>query len=98
MERFGGDEPVAKLSDEQKVALAEVDEKFNARKAEKELFLDEQLKKAAESGRATFFNVEPGDYTLSFSHPDMDCGNTIPVKVVAGYNMAWAGVLCLPLE
>ena len=49
MERFGGDEPIAKLSDEQKAALAEVDDKFNARKAEKELFLDEQLKKAIET-------------------------------------------------
>ena len=49
MERFGDDEPVAKLSDEQKAALAAVDENFNAKKAEKEMFLDEQLKKAVET-------------------------------------------------
>ena len=49
MERLGGDEPIKKLSDDQKAALAKVDEKFKAKIAEKELFLNEQLAKATET-------------------------------------------------
>lgn len=48
MERFGGDEPVKVLSDEQKAALAQVDEKYKAKIAEKELFLGDLIKKAQE--------------------------------------------------
>lgn len=53
MERFGGDEPIKKLSDEQKAALAEVEEKYKAKIAEKELFLGDLLKKAVESNNFT---------------------------------------------
>ncbi len=47
MERFGGDQSVPSLSKEQKVALAEIDDKFNAKVAEKELFLGDLINKAA---------------------------------------------------
>lgn len=50
MERFGGEEPIKSLTDDQKAALAQVNDKFTAKIAEKELFLDEQLKKATETG------------------------------------------------
>ena len=50
MERFGGDEPIKQLTDEQKAALAEIEDKYKAKIAEKELFLGEQLKKATEEG------------------------------------------------
>ena len=50
MERFGGDEKVVSLSDEQRKELAAIDEKFNAKIAEKELFLNDLLQKASESG------------------------------------------------
>lgn len=50
MERFGGDEPENKLSDEQKAALAETTEKYKAKIAEKELFLGDLIRKATETG------------------------------------------------
>jgi len=56
MERFGGDEPVVNLTDEQKAELARIDDKFKAKIAEKELFLDEQVKNAAETGN--FIEIE----------------------------------------
>lgn len=50
MERFGGDEPGNKLSDEQKAELAEVTEKYKAKIAEKELFLGDLIRKASDTG------------------------------------------------
>lgn len=50
MERFGGDEPENKLSDEQKAELAEVTEKYKAKIAEKELFLGDLIRKASDTG------------------------------------------------
>lgn len=48
MERFGGDEPITPLSNEQKAELAEVDDKFKAKIAEKEMFLGNLISKARE--------------------------------------------------
>lgn len=48
MERFGDGEPIVSLSDEQKAALAEVSSKYQAKIAEKELFLDNLIKQATE--------------------------------------------------
>ncbi|NNE90170.1 MAG: hypothetical protein HKN23_00840 [Verrucomicrobiales bacterium] len=42
--------PTAKLTDEQKAELASIDEKFKAKIAEKEMFLDGLIQQAAESG------------------------------------------------
>jgi len=48
MERFGGEEVVS-LTAEQKIALAEIDEKYRAKIAERELFLGDLIKKAAQA-------------------------------------------------
>ncbi|MBC2594295.1 hypothetical protein H5P28_08475 [Ruficoccus amylovorans] len=46
MERLEKDEPTAKLSEEQKAALADIDKKYDAKIAEKEVFLRGELAKA----------------------------------------------------
>jgi hypothetical protein len=59
---------------------------------------DSSLEATSASGRADFYNVEPGDYTLQFTHPELDCGEPILVTVVAGYTRSWTGVICVPKE
>ena len=51
MERLAKDQPVITLTDEQKRQLAEVDSKFKARIAEKELFLKGEITKAQSAGK-----------------------------------------------
>ena len=51
MERLGKDQPIVKLTDEQKKQLAEVDSTFKARMAEKELFLKGEIQKAQAAGK-----------------------------------------------
>lgn len=59
MERMGGGEAPAPLSDEQKSALAELDAKYRAKIAEKEIFLSGQMKKArAQQDRAEMEALE----------------------------------------
>jgi len=50
MERLGEDEPQVKLTDEQRAELADVDTKFTAKIAEKEVFLDGLIGKATATG------------------------------------------------
>lgn len=50
MERLEGDSPQEKLSDEKKAELASVDEKYKAKIAEREVFLDDLIAKAAAQG------------------------------------------------
>lgn len=50
MERLEGDSPQEKLSDEKKAELAAVDEKYKAKIAEREVFLDDLLGKAMAQG------------------------------------------------
>lgn len=50
MERLNKSQPVVKLTDEQKKDLAELDSKYAAKIAEREIFLKGQLQKAAEKG------------------------------------------------
>lgn len=47
LERFG-QEPIVKLTDEQKKELAELDVKYKAKLAERELLLQSEMKKAIE--------------------------------------------------
>jgi hypothetical protein len=51
MERLQQEDPsaAAPLSDEQKAALAEVDAKYKARKAEREVFLQKQIREAKQN-------------------------------------------------
>ena len=50
MERLEESEPEVKLTDEQKVELAAIDDKFKAKIAERELFLDDLIRKAEMEG------------------------------------------------
>ena len=52
MERLQKASPSLSLTDEQKKELAEVDSKYQAKIAEKELFLKDQIRKAQTEGKA----------------------------------------------
>jgi hypothetical protein len=52
MERLQKTVPSLSLSEEQKKALAEIDSKYRAKIAEKELFLRDQIRKARTEGKA----------------------------------------------
>jgi hypothetical protein len=52
MERLNKTQPTVKLTDDQKRDLAELDSKYAAKIAEREIFLKGQLQKAAEKGDA----------------------------------------------
>ena len=51
MERLQKTSPSLSLSEEQKEALAEIDSKYRAKIAEKELFLKDQIRKAQTDGK-----------------------------------------------
>jgi hypothetical protein len=51
MERLQKTSPSLSLTDEQKKELAEIDSKYRAKIAEKELFLNEQIRKAQAEGK-----------------------------------------------
>jgi hypothetical protein len=51
MERLQQASPSLSLTDEQKKDLAEIDSKYRAKIAEKELFLEEQIRKAQTEGK-----------------------------------------------
>lgn len=50
MERLNKSQPTVKLTDEKKKELAELDSKYAAKIAEREIFLKGELQKAAEKG------------------------------------------------
>ncbi len=50
MERLEKQSPAAKVTDEQRQALAELDQTYRAKIAEREVFLDSLLQKAIQSG------------------------------------------------
>ena len=50
MERLGKSSPPVKLSDEQKKQLSEIDAKYAAKIAERELFIQGQVTKAVDKG------------------------------------------------
>ena len=50
MERLNEKSPTVKLTDKQKAELAEIDSKYAAKIAERELLLRGEIKKAAEKG------------------------------------------------
>jgi hypothetical protein len=47
--------------------------------------LDPALTAASAAGWGVFYNVPPGDHEIAFAHPAMDCGDPVPVRVVAGF-------------
>jgi hypothetical protein len=50
MERLNKTKPLAKISDEQKKELAELDSKYSAKLAEREIFLKGEIEKTAGKG------------------------------------------------
>ena len=50
MERLNKDNPMEKLTDEQKAKIAEIDSKYAAKWAEKEIFLQGEISKAVSKG------------------------------------------------
>ena len=52
MERLEKSAPSAKVTDEQRAALAEIDSTYKARIAEREVFLQSELQKALAAGNA----------------------------------------------
>ena len=52
MERLQQTSPSLSLTEEQKKELAEIDSKYRAKIAEKELFLNDQIRKAQTEGKA----------------------------------------------
>ena len=63
MERLQKGSPSITLTAEQKAQLAEIDSSFNAKIAERKIFLSEQIKKAAAAGK--FDEVESLEKQLS---------------------------------
>ena len=51
MEKLDESNPQPKLNDEQRKVIAEIDDKFKAKIAEKEVFLGDQITKAMEAGQ-----------------------------------------------
>jgi hypothetical protein len=51
MERLNKDQPSVTLTDEQKKELAEIDSVFQAKLAEKEVFLKDEIRKAQTAGK-----------------------------------------------
>lgn len=50
MERLNKDNPIAQITEEQKSKLGELDSKYTAKIAEKEIFLNGEIEKALQSG------------------------------------------------
>jgi hypothetical protein len=66
--------------------------------ADADEILDPSLDATAEPGWAVFFDVEPGEYTVTFSHPTMSCmvvQGKDKLTVVAGHVTAGLVVLCI---
>lgn len=56
MERYGQSEPVRSLTDEQRAGLAAITDKYKAKVAEREIFLNDLIAKAIASGN--YYEVE----------------------------------------
>src|SRR5262249_28863580 len=55
---------------------------------------DASLKVSSAAGWG-FFLANPGDYTVTITHPTMTCGS-VTTKVVKGYSTTYVGTLCTP--
>jgi len=75
MERLQKGSPSVTLTAEQKAQLAEVDSSFNAKIAERKIFLSDQIKKAAGAGK--FDEVESLEKQLAadMRRLEEDCEN-----------------------
>tara|TARA_B110000305_G_C18974770_1_gene418803 strand:- start:115 stop:393 length:279 start_codon:yes stop_codon:yes gene_type:complete len=53
MERFGGDDDVKPVSDSQKAELADISSKYEAKIAEKRIFLEKEMNEARAEGKVS---------------------------------------------
>jgi hypothetical protein len=73
MERLQKASPSFSLSDEQKKELAELDSKYRAKIAEKELFLKEQIRKAQTEGKTDDVDSLQKQLALEVGRFQQDC-------------------------
>jgi hypothetical protein len=76
MERLQQASPSLSLSDEQKKELAELDSKYRAKIAEKELFLKEQIRKAQIDGKIEDIDSLQKQLTSEVQRLQQDCEAT----------------------
>ena len=73
MERLQKTSPSSSLTEEQKKELAEVDSKYRAKIAEKELFLKEQIRKAQIEGKTEDVELLQKQLTSEVRRLQEDC-------------------------
>jgi len=85
MERLEKSGPVHKMSDAQKSELAEIGKKFEAKIAEREVFLQDQITKARTSGDGAALEQLQRQLSLEVRRLKEDC-ESAKEKVRAGKN------------
>jgi hypothetical protein len=75
MERLQKGSPSVTLTAEQKVQLAEVDSSFNAKIAERKIFLSDQIKKAAGAGKLDEVESLEKQLAAEMRRLEEDCEN-----------------------
>ena len=75
MERLQKASPSVTLTGEQKAQLAEIDSSFNAKIAEKKIFLTDQIKKAAAAGKFDEIESLEKQLTAEVRRLQEDCEN-----------------------
>jgi hypothetical protein len=75
MERLQKGSPSVTLTAEQKAQLAEVDSSFNAKIAERKIFLSDQIKKAAATGKFEELESLEKQLTADVRRLQEDCEN-----------------------
>ena len=73
MERLQKNTPSASLSDEQKAQLAEIDSQFQAKIAEKKIFLSQEIKKAIATGQVDEVEKLQRQLTSEIQRLQNDC-------------------------
>lgn len=73
MERLEKESPSAKVTDEQKREIAEVESTYRARVAEKELFLTDEIRKARAAGQAEEVSKLERQLTSEVRRLNEDC-------------------------
>jgi hypothetical protein len=87
MERLQKASPSVSLTAEQKEQLAEIDSSFNAKIAERKIFLSDQIKKAAAAGKFEEVESLEKQLTADVGRLQEDCENK-KQKLRAGFGAA----------
>ena len=73
MERLQKGSPTITLTPEQKAELAEIDSSFNAKMAERKIFLTDQIRKAISAGKADEVQSLEKQLTVDVQRLQEDC-------------------------